>query len=124
MAQGPVSAPSSIRSRSGPHILIFGAGGHGKEVLTYLLDLRAAGQPLEIVGFIDEVREPGDLCGVPVIGGLNALQRIEREGPASAFHYITALGDNRARRGLVGRIAATGSSVVPWTVTHPLARVG
>jgi sugar O-acyltransferase (sialic acid O-acetyltransferase NeuD family) len=106
-------------------ILIIGAGGHGSELYTYLLDLRNAGTPVRFIGFVDEGMPPGSWNGAPVVGDLQALKASLNQNPHTDYHYITAVGDNNIRRQLVRRIEELGArNLFPWTLCHPTAQVG
>lgn len=57
-------------------VVIFGAGGLGREIYDTLLTINAGsqGRQYQVLGFIDEVKAPGTLVnGVPVLGGTEAL---------------------------------------------------
>ena len=108
---------------TGQDVVIIGAGGHGSEVRSYLHDLVNAGQPLRLVGFIDDRLPIGPLLGSEVLGGLSALAQIGTEH--DILHYITAFGDNPTRREIVEKLAALQISALrPWTLRHPTANIG
>ena len=97
-------------------VIIIGAGGHGKVVL----DILVAEGKYRPVGFVDNNPSLMDsyVCGLPVLGPINALPRLRRQ---RIRHAIIAIGDNRQRlvhRGLVER---DGFDVV--TTIHPTAYV-
>ncbi len=60
------------------NVVIIGAGGHGKVVLEIL---RLAGRH-NVAGFIDAdpLRVGEHVSGVPVLGGVNLLPRLRRQG--------------------------------------------
>jgi sugar O-acyltransferase (sialic acid O-acetyltransferase NeuD family) len=108
---------------TGQDVVIIGAGGHGSEVHSYLHDLVNAGQPLRLVGFIDDRLPVGPLLGSEILGGLSALRQIGTE--RDILHYITAFGDNPTRRKIVEKLAALQISALrPWTLRHPTANIG
>ena len=98
-------------------LVIVGAGRHGRELEYYLHDL--PGAP-ELIGFIDEQREPGPFSDSFVLGGFEIVPELLRAYQAVA--YITAAGENAARRHLAG--CAETAGLVPWTLTHASAVVG
>ncbi len=104
-------------------VVIIGAGGHGSEVHSYLHDLIDAGQPLHLVGFIDDGLPVGPSLGSEIRGGLSALGRIAKEH--NTLNYITAFGDNPTRRKIVEKLEALQISALrPWTLRHPTANIG
>jgi hypothetical protein len=108
---------------TGRDVVIIGAGGHGSEVHSYLHDLVNAGQPLRLVGFIDDRLPAGPLLGSEILGGLSALGQTGREH--DILHYITAFGDNPTRREIVDKLEALQISALrPWTLRHPTANIG
>jgi UDP-perosamine 4-acetyltransferase len=97
-------------------VVIIGAGGHGKVVLDIL---RADGR-FRPVGFVDNNPSLLDsyVCGLPVLGPINALPRLKRQGVRRA---IIAIGDNRQRQRQRGELDAAGFELV--NVVHPTAFV-
>jgi sugar O-acyltransferase (sialic acid O-acetyltransferase NeuD family) len=106
-------------------ILIVGAGGHGKEVATYVRALRTCDGAAVVRGFIDDHRPQGPFAEVDVLGGIDDLQAFLREHADTDFHYITAVGDNRVRANLVRRVEGLAApNLTTWTVRHPTATIG
>lgn len=104
-------------------ILIIGAGGHGKVVAEIL---RARGT--EPGGFVDadEALWGTQVLGLPVLGGMNHLEKIARHhGLASA---IVAIGDNRVRQEVAREVERAGlklaSAVHPSATISPTVRLG
>jgi UDP-perosamine 4-acetyltransferase len=97
-------------------VVIIGAGGHGKVVL----DILAAEGKYRPVGFVDNNPALLDsyVCGLPVLGPINALPRLKRQ---RIRHAIVAIGDNRQRLNLLPEIDATGITLV--NAVHPTAFV-
>lgn len=95
-------------------LYVFGAGGHGKEVVASA----SKGPSYDVVGVLDgdPARSGGFWQGQPVLGGLEVLRDLDRRA-----HVALAIGDNRARTA-VGR-AAQALSLTLATVVHPAARV-
>ena len=97
-------------------IVIIGAGGHGKVVLDILL---AEGK-YRPVGFVDNNPSliESYVCGLPILGPINALSRLRRQ---RIRHAIVAIGDNRQRLVHRGILEADGFELV--SAIHPTAYV-
>lgn len=104
-------------------VVIIGAGGHGRVVLDIV---RAAGEQ-NPVGFIDadEARAGGSVDGVKIIGAINLLPRLVKQGITGA---IVAIGDNRVRVSYAEAVVSAGleliSAVHPTASTSPSVRIG
>jgi acetyltransferase EpsM len=98
-------------------LVIVGAGRHGRELEYYLHDIPDAP---ELLGFIDENKAAGPFSDSFVLGGFDIVPELLRAYQAVA--YITAAGDNAARRYLAGKADSAG--LVPWSLRHPTAHVG
>lgn len=102
-------------------IVIFGAGGFGREVLQVILDINESlntAPPWLPVGFIvDEGYDADDtIHGLPVHVGLSWLQQ------HSDVHVVIAVGSSAGRKKIAERIAAYGNSFA--TLIHPRAWLG
>ena len=97
-------------------VVIIGAGGHGKVVL----DILSAEGKYRPVGFVDNNPSLLDsyVCGLPVLGPINALPRLKRQRIRRA---IVAVGDNRQRLKQLPAIEAAGFELV--SAVHPTAFV-
>jgi sugar O-acyltransferase (sialic acid O-acetyltransferase NeuD family) len=103
-------------------IYIIGAGGHGRELNSYVRDLQRAGWRGELRGFLDDGIAPAGHNGVNIVGAVDALRDADLVAEAG---YITAFGDNRIRRKIVARIEALYEEKLrPWSLIHPSALVG
>lgn len=102
-------------------IVIVGAGNQGAIVADALMCAHAAGAAARPIGFVDEERS-GTLEGLPILGSLDALDRIPHEG------IVVAIGDNAARRIRSEDLAARGETIVtarhPWSSIAPSATIG
>ncbi len=104
-------------------VIVIGAGGHGSEINAYMRDLVDAGWRGEFLGFVDDTKPAGSDRGMELLGGLDELAG--RSDALQGVRYLTAIGDNLKRRGLVCRIEALfGGQLMPWTLIHPSAVVG
>lgn len=103
-------------------LYVAGAGGHARELHSYIEDLRRAGWPGEVVGFLDDGLPTGLHGKLTVLGAISTrvLPKLNR-----GFFYITALGSNLVRRRVVERIEELyGNALKPWTLIHPSAYIG
>ncbi|SEO66782.1 acetyltransferase [Paenibacillus sp. OK076] len=71
--------------------IIFGAGGHGKVVLD---NLRSNGD--DIIGVMDDQWSEKEWRGVPLLGGVDKIDRVVEMYPNSLF--IIAIGQNSVRK--------------------------
>jgi UDP-perosamine 4-acetyltransferase len=97
-------------------VIIIGAGGHGKVVL----DILQAQGKFRPVGFLDANASLAEsyVCGLPVLGQINALPRLKRQ---RIRHAIIAIGDNKARLAQLADLDKAGFELV--TAVHPTAFV-
>jgi hypothetical protein len=101
-------------------VVIIGAGGHGKVVL----DILVAEGKYRPVGFVDNNPSLLDsyVCGLPVLGPINALPRLKRQ---RIRHAVVAIGDNRQR---LNQLPSSTPPASPWSTpstppaTSPRAR--
>lgn len=114
--RGPCG-PSYAGIVPGTRVVIIGAGGHGRETLTWLM---AAPGEVEFLGFLDD--------GEPDAGVLSRLH-VDHIGPVSSLPAVSnsvfyvGIGDPRVRREVADRASALGGTVGP-PIVHPHARVG
>lgn len=101
-----------------PLLYVIGAGGHGRELCSYIEDLRRAGWQGELRGFLDDGLPAGRHGRILVLGPIGTFEDL------SGF-YITAFGSNTLRRQIVDRIATRyREALCPWTLVHPRACLG
>jgi acetyltransferase EpsM len=95
-------------------LYVFGASGHGKVVA----DAALASGRFALRGFLDDdpSRHGQILVGVPVEGGLDAVQ-----GQQGRVAVALGVGSNAARLAVLSRLASAGHTVA--TVVHPSAVV-
>lgn len=100
-------------------VVVIGAGGHAKEVCSYIEGLN-----ISLVGLIDDNKPPGPYAGSSILGDFKTLGKLLEDG-ASPIGYLTAVGDNNSRQFLVDRAASLGAGLLaPWTLIHARAHVG
>lgn len=97
------------------HVIILGAGGHGRVVLDILLQ---AGQH-QVAGFLDNNADIHGrrVDGIPVLGSIDDLAELAGQHGCDAV--VVAIGDNGARRGLARRVEAIGLDLI--NAIHPSA---
>jgi acetyltransferase EpsM len=106
-------------------IIIIGAGGHGSELYSYILDLTTQGEQVQMLGFVDDHKPAGSWGTTRILGGFSDLKDLVLQYPQRIYHYITAVGNNRLRQQLVQKIKSLEvPNLLPWTLRHPSALVG
>ena len=100
-------------------LLIFGAGGHARDVLELLRCLNEVAPSFSVVGFVDDdpSRQGRNVKGLPVLARDAALARLP-----SAGQLVLALGSSVARRRAAAWLDAEG--VASPVLVHPRAWVG
>ena len=103
------------------HIVILGAGGHGKIVLDICLVLNRS-----VRGFIDIGKKTGEIIhGTPVLGGDELLQDT---GFVEQVSFIVGVGDPELHRKITRKVTQFGGRFEtlqhPSAVVSPRAEVG
>jgi acetyltransferase EpsM len=97
-------------------LLVYGGGGHGKAMIELV---RALGV-YRLVGVIDdELPAGGEVLGVPVMGGRNALKEWHQRGVRLAANGVGGIGKPQDREKVFGVLAQEGFSCPP--LVHPSA---
>jgi len=105
-------------------VVIVGAGGHGSEIQAYMRELLRDGWDGQFLGFVDDAVPKGRHRNLEVLGTLAELAS-NSTNFLMDLTYLTAVGDNAARRRIVERVTSLcGGQVKPWTLLHPSAFVG
>lgn len=107
--------------RSEIPVVVIGAGGHGSEVYTYILDLVRGGEQLRFVGFVDDTKPIGPFGDTEILGDLGDLERLSQRFPG--LRYITAVGDNRLRAELVQKVGRS-RNLRAWSLRHHSSNIG
>lgn len=101
-------------------LIIFGAGGSGRDLLEIVRALQRTGADLDFLGFIDDT-EPDAArlarVGTRWLGDSTALGDLPR-GTA----YVIGIGDGRTRQAVAPRLIA--AQLTPLTLVHPAATIG
>lgn len=97
-------------------ILILGAGGHGRVVLDIIHHARIYNP----VGFLDNnaALHGRRIDGLPVLGGINDLEKLKGTGARAA---IIAVGDNGVRRALGDQLESHDFEIA--SAIHPSAQL-
>lgn len=80
------------------------AGARASEIASYLRDQHVVGEPVAPRGFVDDRRFEPTFEGAPLLGGIDQLAELVRTRASQSFLYIDAVGNNRTRAAVVGRI--------------------
>jgi sugar O-acyltransferase (sialic acid O-acetyltransferase NeuD family) len=98
-------------------LIVVGARGYGREVACFVDEMRAAGQPTVVIGFLDDdTQSLAQHPGYPPI--LGSAQTFE---PVRDANFVCALGSAAVRRRYVELIEARGGAFP--TLVHPTAIV-
>jgi sugar O-acyltransferase (sialic acid O-acetyltransferase NeuD family) len=101
-------------------LVIFGAGGFGREVLQLVRDINAVVPVWEFEGFLVDskfAKAGGFIQGSPILGGLEWLTQNEE------VHLVIAVGSPPARREIALRVRTVSRNPFA-TLIHPRAWVG
>lgn len=104
-------------------VVVVGASGFGRESLDVLDAMISGGQPLEIVGVVDDSPSEENLLrllqrGVQYLGTIDdGLDNI-----GSNCAYVLGIGNPLIKQVLIDRIEAHG--ILPFTAVHPTANIG
>ena len=104
---------------SSRRLLIFGAGGFGREVLDLVGDVNDAGASIEVLGFVDDREADSDHADNQ---GLRTLSFHELPESLSCSDFVVAVGDGDVRLNLTDRVLSAGFGLA--TLRHPSCTVG
>lgn len=93
-------------------LIIYGAGGHAREIALLVRQLQAASLRWNLLAFVSDSGESGSLAGVPILSQEDALRMA---GPSP--DVIVAIGSPAARRKVVESLRGKGVSFP--TLVHP-----
>ena len=101
----------------GRPLLIYGAGGSGREIATWAREARWQGQGFSLLGFVDDAQpRPGRVHDLDV---MSLTEAAERHPGAS---IVVAVGGSRLRARLVAAAEAAGLASAPPLI-HPRAEL-
>lgn len=90
-------------------ILIFGAGGFGREVQWLIERINQQRPSWEILGYLDDGVEPGtEVNGYPVLGGISTLQEFD-----NSISVVCAVGSANVRRKVITKMKQMGQYQFP-----------
>lgn len=100
-------------------LVIFGAGGHAREMRQLVDDINHVKPSWNLLGFLDDNCDlhATPVKGLPVLGDLEWLRRYPRT------FLVVAVGNPSVRRRIVKQVSAVGHSRFA-TLIHPSASVG
>lgn len=103
-------------------VLVFGGGGHGKQVIDLLHRLTS----WEPVGIVDDTLAPGErVAGVEVLGGIDALGPAHGRGIRAAVNAVGGVRDIEARSRVSRHLRDAGfhlpTIIDPSAVVEPSA---
>lgn len=99
-------------------IAIFGAGGFGREVKMLIEQINTSSKKYELVGFFDDTFDVGtSIHGVPVLGGLDALNAYK--GPLS---IVFAIGSPAVKKKIISKLEKIDLSFP--ILIHPSCWIG
>lgn len=98
-------------------ILVFGAGGFGREVAA-MLRFSALSEDFELLGFIDDALEPGTVVnGLMILGDTEYLLKTEKP-----LAVAMGIGKPAVRRAVVEKLLSNRKLQWP-NLLHPMARL-
>lgn len=105
-------------------ILIYGAGGFGREVAWVVEAINAQGGQWDVIGFVDDdLARAGSKCeGLPVFGDIEEAASLAAGNQSRIFVSI-GVGSPYARRAIAARLNAIGLFEFA-TLVHPAAVLG
>ena len=99
-------------------VVVYGAGGHGRETVQLIEDINAHRARWDVLGFIDD--NPGmhgrEVNGLPVLGGIDWLS-----GEGSNARIALGVGSPIAKRRIVARVGSDAQRFI--TIVHPSVRL-
>jgi len=101
--------------KSKTNLIIFGAGGFGKEVLWAALEANKITKNYNILGFLDDnsTKHGTIILGKRVLGGMDWILKNKMKNTK----YVIAIGNGKTRREIVERLGKNDNEFV--TIIHP-----
>ena len=104
-------------------IVVFGAGGFGREVVVLLRDIeRTAASSWDLLGFVDDAVPDLTRCEALGVQYLGDRREAQSKCPAGT-HFVAAIGSGAARR-LASQDLVSSQGWTPATLVHPSVWVG
>ena len=99
-------------------VVVYGAGGHGREIVQLIEDINAHRARWDVLGFIDD--DPStharEVNGLPVLGGIEWLS-----GEGTTARIALGVSSPIAKRRIVARVGSDAQRFV--TMVHPAVRL-
>jgi sugar O-acyltransferase (sialic acid O-acetyltransferase NeuD family) len=99
-------------------VVVYGAGGHGRETAQLIEDINAHRARWDVLGFVDD--DPSthgrEINGLPVLGGLDWLR-----GEGRNARIALGVGSPTAKRRIVARVGSDAQRFI--TIVHPTVRL-
>ena len=99
-------------------VVVYGAGGHGREIVQLIEDINAHRARWDVLGFIDD--DPSthgrEINGFPVLGGLDWLNT-----QGSSVRIALGVGSPISKRHIVARVGSDAQRFI--TIVHPTVRL-
>lgn len=102
-------------------IVVFGCGGHGREVAGIITAINAQSPTWELVGFVDDAPTEADVDRVARLGS-RVLSPAEAADLAPGMAFVIGIGAGHVRALVHDRLAEQG--LEPATLVHPDATAG
>jgi len=100
-------------------LVVYGAGGLGREVALLVRAAIAAGADWNFIGFLDD-QDQGEVLDSPILGGLDAISSLSGAGQ---LNIVVAIGSSRALGVVARAVRDTGANVAFPNIAHPSATV-
>ena len=99
-------------------VVVYGAGGYGRETVQLIEDINAHRARWDVLGFIDDdpATHGREVNGLPVLGGIDWLSD---EG--ASVRIALGLGSPTAKRRIVARVGSDAQRFI--TAVHPSVRL-
>lgn len=106
-------------------VIIVGAGAHGREVASYIHENSVVLKKESFIAFFDDNPIEDLIFNLPRLPlSASRLRELQSDGVQS-ISFLTAIGNNEARRSLVKRIKEYGiDGLSPWVFRHKSVIVG
>ncbi len=101
-------------------VIIIGGGGHAKVIMDIILKNKEVGKDIKILGFYDDNLSKEEVCGVPVLGSIDEVEKIISTN--KNIKVIIGIGDNRTRKQIFDKININDNRY--FTAIHPSAIIG
>lgn len=107
---------SATEAPSDPHVIVIGAGGHSKVVISAL---QASGMAIEAIYDDDPAKWGHQLLGIPIRGPVSLLKESPRR------RAVIGIGDNRTRQKLSQQLSMEWIPVIhPFSFVHSSVKIG